>query len=77
MVRPTLNTIPSGTSNWDGAVNDNFSNLHTTPLPPAQVADVATLVSTFSAGLYEDCLVVVTGPAKAIYSSDGTNWIPM
>ncbi len=77
MSRPILPTISSGLAGWDALVDDSFATIVERPAPLAVVADAVTLAATYAAGLYEDCVVVVTGPPKALYSSDGTNWIPL
>lgn len=77
MARPSLPAISSGVAGWDATVDDNFDALTQRPIPLAVVPDFATLTVTFPAGLYEDCVAIVTGPPKALFSSDGTNWLPL
>lgn len=77
MPRPILPAISSGVAGWDAQVDDIVESLTQRPLPLAVVADVPTLLGTFAPGLYEDCLVIVTGPPKGLFSSDGTNWLPI
>ena len=74
MPRPDLPLLQSGTAGWDAILNDIIDALHRRPFPPVVVADVATLNLTFDPADYEDCLVMVQSPSRALYTSDGTSW---
>ena len=77
MSRPVLPSIQSGTAGWDGELNDIIKAIVERPFPGATVLDVATLTTSFDPALYENCTVVVQSPTRAVYTSDGTNWIPV
>lgn len=77
MSRPELPTLSSGLAGWDSLIDDIVEILTQRPMPIARIADTATLNATYDPGQYEDCIIMVQGPTKGLYSSDGTNWIPI
>jgi len=76
MSRPIIPSISSGVAGWDASITDIHATLTAAPFPIAFVADVATLDSTFPAGLYEDCIIMVQSP-RGLYTSDGILWIAL
>lgn len=77
MARPTFTTLAPGTAGWDTFINDLVLALTARPLPPVVKPDAATLDADFDPALYQDCLVVVQSPSRALYISDGTSWTPL
>ena len=78
MARPTWNDIESEEQSWDADIQDNFENLSDRPWPVYEHAgDESDLASTFTANLYDRCMVMVnhTTLGWSIYFSDGTNWV--
>ena len=74
MPRPDLPSLQSGIAGWDAILNDIIDAIHRRPFPVVTVADVATLNLNFDPADYEDCLVMVQSPSRALYTSDGSAW---
>lgn len=73
MARPSRISITPAITGWDTSVNDMFASIYDQPFPVRVVADLATLTSTYSAALYDQCLAA-TSDTSTLYISNGTTW---
>lgn len=76
MTKPIPNSIDSLNEGWDADIADNFGVIFDAPMPPKEVANMATLNADFPASAYDGCIAVITDATagKIIVLSDGANW---